>query len=713
MAAAQSKVQYIVELVDKFSKQADTVAKSAEGMASQAKTIATGFKLVGAAIAASGITKAFVSTIEAAQESVQVQNQMLAVLESTGGAAGMTADQLTDLASSLQATSNYTDEAILSAENVLLTFTKVGSTVFPAATQAIADLSAAMGQDLQSSALQVGKALNNPVEGITALTRAGVSFSEEQKAVIAKLVETGDAAAAQTVILDELAKEFGGSAASQVTPLTAMKDVIDETSETIGKAFLPAVDLAATYMANFASETEGSIGKVANFFGEFLFDAVRGVAMFVEVTSSFFSQIGIVIGGIAQGLMLATKKIINTIIGWIEDKINTTSKLAKALGFDWLADKMEVNFSRINDEGESFGAIWQEMGAKSQQVSSAMVTDLGDIFSASSDTETALKGGSQTFGEYADTAKEATGEASKAFDKLATEASETMEKIDDSLGEVVASIAAIQAEMDALFLGRAEDLQSEQETLAEAFVAQYELLEELKRGIAEETDADAIALLESQLATAEEELAKRAHIEELYAAEIAQAKDYASQSDFERAFSDFQEAAGLIEQEFQLEYEKLQEKLAAEESAARYLLALKTQGEKLAAEVTLQGEQLTIESINRTIEAYNALATAISNARSGQTSSTVSTEATAAAFEAVSSSFAVPAFAKGGVVNSPTLAMVGEAGPEAIIPLSKAGGGTQNIININWTGAVDANSAREVARTIVKELNLNVQYSLL
>lgn len=713
MAAAQSKVQYIVELIDKFSKQADSVAKSAEGMASQAKTIATGFKLVGAAIAASGITRAFISTIEAAQESVQVQNQMLAVLESTGNAAGMTADQLTDLANGLQSTSNYTDEAILSAENVLLTFTKVGSTVFPAATQAITDLSAAMGQDLQSSALQIGKALNDPIEGITALTRAGVTFSDGQKEVIAQLVETGDVAGAQTIILDELAKEFGGSAASQVTPLTAMKKVIDETAETIGMAFLPAVNLAAVYIKDLSTESVGGIGKVMNFFGEFLFDAVRGVAVFVEVTSSFFSQIGVVIAGIAQGLMLATKKVINTIIGWVEDRINTTSKLAKALGFDWLADKMEVNFGRINTEGESFGAIWQEMGDNSQEIGAAMVSDLESIFSASSDTEKALQGGSQTIQDYASTAEEATGAASESFDKLATAASETMGKIDDSLSEVVDNIAAIQEEMDALFLGRAEDLQTEQETLAEAFIAQYELIEELKRDIADETDAYALSLLEDQLATAEEELAKRAHIEELYAAEISQAKDYASQSDFERAFSDFQESASLIEQEFQLEYEKLQERLALEESAARYLLALKAQGEQLAAEITLQGEQLTIESINRTIEAYNALATAISNARSGQTSSTVSTDATAAAMESVSTSFAVPAFAKGGIVNSPTLAMVGEAGPEAIIPLGKASGGIQNIININWSGAVDERSAEMVAKTIVKELQLNLQFSLL
>lgn len=44
----------------------------------------------------------------------------------------------------------------------------------------------------------------------------------------------------------------------------------------------------------------------------------------------------------------------------------------------------------------------------------------------------------------------------------------------------------------------------------------------------------------------------------------------------------------------------------------------------------------------------------------------------------------IPMFAEGGIVNSPTIGMIGEAGPEAIIPLSQMGnigGGTTVIIN--------------------------------
>jgi phage-related protein len=61
----------------------------------------------------------------------------------------------------------------------------------------------------------------------------------------------------------------------------------------------------------------------------------------------------------------------------------------------------------------------------------------------------------------------------------------------------------------------------------------------------------------------------------------------------------------------------------------------------------------------------------------------------------------IPYLAKGGIVNSPTLAMIGEAGPEAVIPLNKAGA-MGNTFNITVNGALDSEGT---ARTIVNVLN--------
>lgn len=60
----------------------------------------------------------------------------------------------------------------------------------------------------------------------------------------------------------------------------------------------------------------------------------------------------------------------------------------------------------------------------------------------------------------------------------------------------------------------------------------------------------------------------------------------------------------------------------------------------------------------------------------------------------------IPYLANGGIVTRPTLAMIGEAGPEAVVPLSKAGMGTVNHYHIN-VQALDGTSASQI---IMREL---------
>jgi hypothetical protein len=123
--------------------------------------------------------------------------------------------------------SGVDDEAIKSGENLLLTFTNVrnvigdGNDVFDQATKAALDLSVAMGEDLQSSIIRVGKALQDPVKGATALRRVGVLLTQQQQAQIKSLVRQNDVLGAQRIILRELRTEFGGSAAAALgaTPI--------------------------------------------------------------------------------------------------------------------------------------------------------------------------------------------------------------------------------------------------------------------------------------------------------------------------------------------------------------------------------------------------------------------------------------------------------------------------------------------------------------
>jgi hypothetical protein len=61
----------------------------------------------------------------------------------------------------------------------------------------------------------------------------------------------------------------------------------------------------------------------------------------------------------------------------------------------------------------------------------------------------------------------------------------------------------------------------------------------------------------------------------------------------------------------------------------------------------------------------------------------------------------IPMLAQGGIVNSPTLALIGEAGPEAVVPLDRAGsmGGT---VNINVNGG-DPNAVVAALRTYMRQ----------
>lgn len=189
-----------------------------------------------------------------ARESQKVGKLTAAVIKSTGGAAGVSAGQIGDLATSISNKIGVDDEAIQSNENLLLTFTNIrnevgkGNDIFDQAAQTVQDMSAALGQDGKSSAIQLGKALNDPIKGITALSRVGVSFTKQQKDQIKALVESGDTLGAQKVILKELGREFGGAAVAATDPMQKLDVVIGNLKERVGLALLPVLDKAAQWL---------------------------------------------------------------------------------------------------------------------------------------------------------------------------------------------------------------------------------------------------------------------------------------------------------------------------------------------------------------------------------------------------------------------------------------------------------------------------------
>ena len=220
-------------------------------MASFAKVAAVG---LGAAAVGTGLF--LKSAVEAAEESRKVMAQTDAVIKSTGGVARVTAKDVDTLASSLSAMSGIDDEVIAGGQNLLLTFTQVrnevgkGNDIFTQATKAALNMSVALGTDMNSASMLVGKALNDPIKGMTALTRSGIQFTEQQKAQVKAMVAAGDTLGAQKIILKELETQFGGSAAAAASPMERLKVAFGNIQEEIGARLLPVVGAAATFLAN-------------------------------------------------------------------------------------------------------------------------------------------------------------------------------------------------------------------------------------------------------------------------------------------------------------------------------------------------------------------------------------------------------------------------------------------------------------------------------
>lgn len=230
--------------------------------------------------------------------------QLEAGIQSTGGAAGVTVAEMVALAGSIQGYSGQTDDSIVKTQGLLLTFTNIKNSgadkIFDRATVAAADMAAKFGGEASGQAKVLGKALNDPVAGLAALTRVGVQFTDGQKESIKAMVASGDTIGAQNIILGELETKFGGAAKAAGESLPGQiergKRAFEDLSQSVVETFLPAVTpvieqlpgmfqavaplvqgLATGLMAAFTAIWSGG-QKVIAFFSEY-----QGVAIALAV----------------------------------------------------------------------------------------------------------------------------------------------------------------------------------------------------------------------------------------------------------------------------------------------------------------------------------------------------------------------------------------------------------------------------------------------
>jgi len=211
----------------------DGVGRRLEGVSRIARNLFIG---LGGAI---GVTTALAGQQELAEA------KMAAAIRATGGAAGFTAAQILKQAEALQAVTTFGDEAILGAQSILLTFKEIKGDEFKEVTERVLDLASLMGSGATEGAKQLGKALNDPIRGVSALAEAGIQFTDGQREQIKNFIETNRLADAQRVILNEVKGQLGGLArAAADTPtgkILQMKNALSDVAQELGKVFLPVL----------------------------------------------------------------------------------------------------------------------------------------------------------------------------------------------------------------------------------------------------------------------------------------------------------------------------------------------------------------------------------------------------------------------------------------------------------------------------------------
>lgn len=196
-------------------------------------------------------------SVDAYSESLTQARKLESVLRSTGGAAGLSGQEIADYSAELQRMTNFEDDATVGAAAILAGFKNIKGDVFKEALASAQDLTAVIGGDLDSNVKLLGKALSNPTEGLAKLSRAGVQFTTEQQAQIAALQESGDMLAAQGIIMNTVAGQFGGAAQATADPMKQLSNTIGDVAENVGSLLVPMISVGANAISDLLGVVVG------------------------------------------------------------------------------------------------------------------------------------------------------------------------------------------------------------------------------------------------------------------------------------------------------------------------------------------------------------------------------------------------------------------------------------------------------------------------
>ena len=307
--------------VDRLDRSFGTLKGSATTAAGGLKSLSSGVSALGSALASAAVVggiRNIMDVFGSYQEDILLLENGL---KNLGGTAPQEIEKLKTAASKLGEVTLFNEEDFNKGFGLLTSFTNISVGSYERVATAAADLAQTSGTNVSSAMIQLAKAVNDPVAGLTALGRAGVQFSNEQKELIKSMVEVGNVAGAQELVLSELERQYGGNATAAAQGYAGAIDTLGEKFYDLKKAIGPLIETALVPLISLLSEA-------VSFLAERIVPILTALPAPLQVVIGGFGALGVAItallpivallgpGLIQVGAALSSLSLGATIAGW-------------------------------------------------------------------------------------------------------------------------------------------------------------------------------------------------------------------------------------------------------------------------------------------------------------------------------------------------------------------------------------------------------------
>jgi hypothetical protein len=278
-----------------------------------------------AVIGLTALTGMAVSAVRAAEEAQVANDRLDAVANAMnlfGAETSKVTDRLKEFAEVNERSLAVDADIIKATQAKLFTFKNLARTAdevggaMDRATLAAIDLAAAGFGEAEQNAIQLGKALQDPVKGITALARSGVTFTEQEKEKIAALVETNRVLEAQDLILSAIETQVGGTAAATATGSAKMSLAFLAMQDALGEALMPVFEALVPLVTDFFGWVGDNIGVMTLLAGVFATLAVAILAVNFALNANPLVKWITFIGLAVAGVILFVDWLVKLYGGW-------------------------------------------------------------------------------------------------------------------------------------------------------------------------------------------------------------------------------------------------------------------------------------------------------------------------------------------------------------------------------------------------------------